>query len=196
MRRIATRVGAAALLLGATNADAHLMNSGFGPFYDGLAHPFLAPEDLLPVLALALLAGLRGAACGRGVLFTLPLAWIAGMTAGAVVHLPPGPAWAGCILPIMLGALVAADRPWPPALVLGLAGLAGALHGVENGRELAAVKGGTLAMTGIACALFTVSALIAGQVTAIRVPWARVVVRVAGSWIAAIGMLMFGWTMR
>jgi hypothetical protein len=24
-------------------------------------------------------------------------------------------------------------------------------------------------------------------------PWARIAVRVAGSWIAAIGLLMFGW---
>ena len=33
----------------------HLMNTGLGPFYDGLAHLFVTPEDLLPILALALL---------------------------------------------------------------------------------------------------------------------------------------------
>ena len=40
---------------------AHLMTTGLGPFYDGLAHLFVTPEDLLPVLALSLAAGLRGA---------------------------------------------------------------------------------------------------------------------------------------
>jgi hypothetical protein len=29
-----------------------------------------------------------------------------------------------------------------------------------------------------------------------RVRWVRVAVRVAGSWIAAIGLLMLGWAMR
>ena len=29
-----------------------------------------------------------------------------------------------------------------------------------------------------------------------RDAWARVAIRVAGSWVAAIGILMFGWTFR
>lgn len=39
-------------------ASAHLVNSGFGPFYDGSAHLFVMPEDLLLVVAISLLAGL------------------------------------------------------------------------------------------------------------------------------------------
>ncbi len=185
-----------ALLLAASPAQAHLMNSGFGPFYDGLAHPFLVPDDLLPVIALTLLAGLRGARCGRWVVFALPSAWLAGMAAAAVIHLPSGPVWMTCALTIVLGALAAADRPWPVALVVGLAAVAGATHGFGNGRELAAIKGGGLAMAGIASALFVVSALTAGQLATLRAHWARVAVRVAGSWIAAIGLLMLGWSMR
>jgi hypothetical protein len=30
----------------------HLVNSGLGPFYDGIAHLFVTPEDLLAVIAL------------------------------------------------------------------------------------------------------------------------------------------------
>ena len=52
---------AACAALAASPADAHLMNTGFGPFYDGLAHPLLTIEDLLPLIAVALLAGLGGA---------------------------------------------------------------------------------------------------------------------------------------
>ena len=55
---------------------------------------------------------------------------------------------------------------------------------------------GVLGMAGIASALFVVVALLAGPVVALRAAWARVVVRVAGSWIAAIGLLMLGWTVR
>src|SRR5262245_33207222 len=60
------------LLAWRTSAQAHLMNTGFGPFYDGLTHLFVTPEDLLPMVVLTLLAGLHGAQCGRWVLFTLP----------------------------------------------------------------------------------------------------------------------------
>ena len=38
--------------------------------------------------------------------------------------------------------------------------------------------------------------IIAGQVATVRAHWARVVARVAGSWIAAIGLLMLGWSLR
>ena len=38
-------------------AEAHLNTTGMGPFYDGLMHFLMSPEDIVPVLALALLAG-------------------------------------------------------------------------------------------------------------------------------------------
>lgn len=196
MRSRVTCLSVGALLAAARPAQAHLMNSGFGPFYDGLAHPFLVPEDLLPVIALTLLAGLRGVRCGRWVVLALPAAWLVGMITASVVPRPSGPAWLTCALTLVLGALVAADRPSPVGLVVALATLAGVTHGFGNGRELAAVQGGGLAMTGIVSALFVVSTLTAGQVATVRAHWARVVVRVAGSWIAALGLLMLGWSMR
>ena len=42
-------------------AEAHLNSTGMGPVYDGLMHFLTSAEDVVPVLALALLAGLRGA---------------------------------------------------------------------------------------------------------------------------------------
>ena len=61
--RLALAAAAAALLLPAT-LHAHLVNTGLGPFYDGVSHFALTPEDLLPALALALFAGQRGARLG------------------------------------------------------------------------------------------------------------------------------------
>ena len=63
-------------LLAALPAQAHLVDTGLGPVYDGIAHFALTPEDLLPALALAVLAGLRGADSARRVVFVLPLAWL------------------------------------------------------------------------------------------------------------------------
>jgi urease accessory protein len=49
-------------------------------------------------------------------------------------------------------------------------------------------------MAGMVSAMFVTVALLAGRVVALRAPWAHLVVRVAGSWIGAIGLLMLGWT--
>ena len=45
-------------------------------------------------------------------------------------------------------------------------------------------------------AIFVLVALVAAFVVSLRAPWARIVVRVAGSWIAAIGLFMLGWSLR
>jgi hydrogenase/urease accessory protein HupE len=172
------------------------MNSGFGPFYDGLAHPFISPEDLLPAIAITLLGGLGGARQGRFVLATLPFAWLAGMVAGWAVGLPASPAWLDAVVTALLGALVAADLRLPLALVTAFAAALGALHGYDNGHDLAAATGALLAIFGIACSLFAVVSLLAGQVAVLRAQWARLAVRISGSWIAAVGLLMLGWSMR
>jgi hypothetical protein len=44
--------------------------------------------------------------------------------------------------------------------------------------------------------LFVIAAQVSAFIVSLKRPWARIVVRVAGSWMAAIGMLMFGWMMR
>ena len=184
-------------LIVAPSAHAHLMNTGFGPFYDGLTHLFVTPEDLLPVIALALLAGLRGPRFGRAVLFALPVAWLVGSAAGLLLAPQITLPVAETIVTIALGALLAADCPLPLASVAGLAILLGLLHGILNGSELPkTTSSGQISAAGVAVALFVVVSLLAGQAASVRVPWARVAVRVAGSWIVAIGLLMLGWAMR
>jgi urease accessory protein len=181
----------------APSAHAHLMNTGFGPFYDGLTHLFVTPEDLLPVIALALLAGLRGPRFGRAVLLALPVAWLAGSAAGLLLAPQVTLPVAETIVTIALGALLAADCPLPIAIVSGLAILLGLLHGSLNGSELPkTTSSGQISAAGVAVALFVLVSLLAGQAASVRVPWARVAVRVAGSWIVAIGLLMLGWAMR
>lgn len=176
---------------------AHLMNTGLGPFYDGLLHLFVTPEDLLPVIALSLLAGLRGPAHGRRVLLALPLAWLAGTALGrAVAHVGILPI-AAAVLTIALGALVAADRALSPGAAGVLAVALGLLHGAWNGAELALSGPGAAGTAlGVATAIFVLVALTAALVSSLGAPTARIVVRVAGSWIAAAALFMLGWALR
>jgi hypothetical protein len=60
-------------------------------------------------------------------------------------------------------------------------------------RSLRGGPGASLA--GIASALFVVVAIVAAGVASLRAPWARIGVRVRGSWIAAGGLLLLGWTL-
>jgi urease accessory protein len=184
------------LMIGVPSAHAHLMNTGLGPFYDGLTHLFVTPEDLLPVIALALFAGLCGPQSGRAVLFILPVAWLSGALAGASSDMPLTLPVTTAIVTIAFGVLVAADRPMPPRLVVGCAVVLGLLHGSLNGTDLGQQHAFGLSIVGIAVALFVIVSLLAGQVTSLRLAWGRIVVRVAGSWIAATGLLMLGWAVR
>jgi urease accessory protein len=178
------------------NANAHLVNSGLGPFYDGIAHLFVTPQDVLAVLALALLAGLGGKPNGRAVLFVLPAAWLAGALAGRMNILPPGVLVVNAALLIALGILVAVDRRLSLALVAGAALTCGLVNGCFNGAELAGAGSSGMAAAGIVFGVFVIVALVAGQVATLEKEWARIMVRVAGSWIGAIGLLMLGWAAR
>jgi len=48
----------------------------------------------------------------------------------------------------------------------------------------------------IPATLFVIVAIVSAFIVSLKKPWAKIVVRVAGSWVAAMGMLMFGWLMR
>ena len=72
----------------------------------------------------------------------------------------------------------------------------GLLHGSLNGTDLGQQRAFVLSIAGVAVALFVIVSLLAGQVTSLRLASARIVVRVAGSWIAATGLFMLGWAVR
>jgi len=179
-----------------STSQAQSINPSVGPFYDGLEHLFLSPVDLIPVIALALLAGLRGPPSGRTVLFVLPLAWLIGTFAGQWLAVPQSLPAVSAIVTFALGALVAADIALPWVIVVACAAAIGLLYGGLYRAALLGQPSFGLSATGVAVTIFIVVSLLAGQVSAIRAPWARIVLRVAGSWIAAIGMFMFGWSMR
>jgi urease accessory protein len=177
-------------------ARAHLTDTGLGPVYDGIAHLLLSFEDLLPVIALALLAGLNGARAGRLVLFVLPVAWLAGGVAGGLAAGPaPSPVVASLSL-LALGALTAASARLGPPLVIVLAIALGLMHGWLNGAAIAAAGREASGLVGIAGTIFVVVALAAALVVSLRRPWIRIAVQVAGSWIAAVGLLVLGWNLR
>jgi hydrogenase/urease accessory protein HupE len=177
-------------------ARAHLTDTGLGPIYDGIAHLLLSLEDLLPVVALALLAGLNGAPAGRIALFVLPVAWLVGGIAGVLAASAAPPAIAASLTLLALGVLTAASARLRPALVAVLAAALGITHGWLNGAGIASAGREASGLFGIAGAIFVVVALASALVVSLHRPWTRIAVRVTGSWFAAVGLLMLGWGLR
>lgn len=177
-------------------AEAHLNATGMGPAYDGLLHFLTSPEDLVPALALALLAGLRGAAYGRRAMFTLPAAWLLGSLLGSSAAAASTGMLGASFWFLLLGGLVVADAKLSLRAMTALAALLGLVHGYLNGTGMGLSLFALVAALGVAAAVFAVVVLVAALVVQLRAQWARVAVRVAGSWIAASGLLMLGWTLR
>lgn len=173
---------------------AHLVTTGLGPLFDGIGHVVVTPEDLLPVVALALLAGLGGKPYARTVLFTVVGAWLGGGLFGLMLGWS-APIAVTALSFLVLGGLVAADRPINVKAGVALAVALGLVHGQMNGAEMGAVGIGLVGLLGTIGCLFVLVCLVTGLVVSLERPWTRIVVRVAGSWIVAVGLLYLGWTL-
>lgn len=180
---------------GAPQAHAHLVETGLGPVYDGIAHFALTPEDLMPALALAMFAGLRGSDHARRVILVLPVTWLLACFLGtlAKVSLPDSLSWVPLLV---LGSLLAADFRLPMAATTALAAALGLSLGLSNGYAMAQAGAGIRGGIGIVGAVFVVATLGAACAVAWQSGWLRIAWRVAGSWIAASGLLLLGWSLR
>ncbi len=175
--------------------EAHLVSTGLGPFYDGVYHLALSPDILVPVVAIALLVGLKGPIHSRWALFVLTAAWLL----GAMFSFPArdsSPTVLAAILFTLLGGLVAGDAPLPPIVTTILAAASGVVLGAFNGVAMSQSGLTAIPLLGTATVVFVVVAIGASEVISLRAAWMRIAVRVAGSWIAATGLLLFGWSLR
>jgi len=178
-----------------SQARAHLVETGLGPVYDGIAHFAMTPEDLIPVFALAVFAGLRGRDHARRVIFMLPLAWLLAGLLGAAARIsqPESLSWVPLLV---LGGLVAADVRLPAAATTAIAAAVGLFLGLANGDAMAQAGSGVRGVVGIVGAVFVVTILGAACTVAWQSGWLRIAWRVAGSWIAAVGLLLLSWSLR
>lgn len=169
-------------------AHAHNLGGNYGP----LLHPLLVLEHGLALLALGLLAGQQGEAPARWVIGALLAGLLCGAALPALNLLPP---WldvvnAGSLL--VLGALVALAARLPRPLVVTLATFFGLTHGAANAMDQIGTVPAPLVVAGTAIAGLLVTLPASGIVAILADGWPRVVVRVLGSWIAAIGLMMLG----
>ena len=106
------------------------------------------------------------------------------------------PGTAGALSFLVLGGLTAADWRLSPRVVTVLAVVVGVVHGWLNGAGIAESQREWLGLVGIASSGVPAGGVVSAFVVSLRAAWTRIAVRVAGSWVAAIGLLMLGWSLR
>jgi urease accessory protein len=180
------------------SADAHLVQSGMGPIYDGISHFGLSPEDFLPVIALAFLAGLRGPRHARLTLAMVTFAWITGgIISFSGLELP------AIILPALtaglflgIGGLLALNAELSPALCMIVATALGLVRGAGDMAGVDPTPSHALALVGMTASVFVIFALAASVTLPLQRLWMIIAARVSGSWLAALGLLFAGWILR
>jgi urease accessory protein len=163
-------------------AGAHTLSNRFGDFYGGVLHPLTALEHALPIVAVGLLAGQQGARAARWLVLVFPLALVCGAVLAGVTPPLASARLLNVASFVVLGLLVAAGWRLPLRLLIALGAAFGLSYGYENGRAMAVAAAGGLVTALVSAAIIDLAAT----------PWSRVAVRIAGSWIAAIGIMMIG----
>ena len=175
-------------------AEAHLVETGLGPVYDGVAHFALSPEYCVPIVGAALYSGLRGKIEARSAIVLLPLCWLVGSLLGGLPSVPGliAPPW---LVLMLVGGFIAADVPLSVGASGFFVGAIGLALGFSSGMATAQYGQYVRPALGSTAAIFVVTALAAAAANA-TFGWIRIAVRVVGSWIAASGLLLLGWVLH
>lgn len=178
-------------------AQAHLVTSGGGPFFDGLIHFYVSPDDLLTVLAVALFSGLSGKRAARGLVLTLPVAWLLGTVVGMQVsNLNELEIRFAGVSMLCMGLLLSINLKLPAGSLILVGLLIGFWHGFTNGLNFATTGTSGLTAIGNTVAASLVALLFSAAAVSLSKSWQQIAVRVVGSWVAAIGLLVLAWQFR
>jgi hydrogenase/urease accessory protein HupE len=179
-----------------STASAHLVNSGIGPFYDGIAHFFVSPEDLVLIITLALFGGLSGRKAARLIVVALPVVWLAGAAIGMHITAPNLLEFLQAVGIFFAGLLLAINPKVPRIAPSIFASVLGLVHGWLNGQAMATTNTPFLAAVGIISALGLAGLLLGALAASLKASWQVIAARVLGSWAAAIGLLTIAWNLR
>lgn len=193
MRRSAAGVVLALALCTTTPAQAHLVNSGLGPFYDGALHLLLTPMDLIGLATLCLFVGSQGAEASRLLVAIAPLAWLLAGAAALLSGFDASFALVDAGMLVVLGGCVALDLRVSATLAAIAAAVCGGLLGLQSGLELRSAGADWVALIGSAAVALAVTILVSALVVSCTAFAFRVVFRILGSWAAATGLLSTGW---
>lgn len=176
---------------------AHVAIEGWSDIANGAIHPIVNPAQMLVVVGMALLIGRQDPLQIRRPMqvFAISVAMALGLTAADI----SGAVWPPILIGISLclGMLVALGRPMPPKAVLGMCALSATALGLDSGAESGGWSGTLQTLLGTwlsLCLLVLYLALATSNATG--KPWAVTALRIVGSWLVAIALMMLAFSMR
>lgn len=180
-----------AALVAPAVVDAHPMK-GVEDFYAGMLHPITVVEFAVPMMALGLCAGQQDRETARDMVAAFPITCGLGASMAFVVAVPGHLVVISYICMVVLGILVALAVRLPSSLAIALTAFVGLTIGWANGAELTEGVSPYRFVSGLMlCGLLSIVYGV-GLVRHLKAPWALFAVRVVGSWIAALGILVSG----
>lgn len=188
---------ALAFLLAATGTAAAHTDANLGDLYQGLLQPLFHPDFLLAALAVALWSTQQAAPSAIGTC----AGFTAGVIAGSGLALAGTPMGAPALGPLLVmlavGPLVAAALRVPTVVGASLGAAAGVVHGnAGTAAELSRIVQPFFWTLGLGLGVALLGTYANALLLRIPAFAMRVAVRVAGSWIAAIGLLVGVATLR
>lgn len=172
---------------------------GVGDFYAGMLHPLTSLEFVLPLIALALLAGQQRRMAAIIALGTFPVSVVAGAAfsvgfQNSFSSLRGAAEWFGPALMSVAGLCVALALQGRAIAVAALFSIFGFILGSTQGVEITSGMSAPQFILGAGCMSLIIIAYGIGLVRRLRRPWTHIAVRVAGSWIAAAGLMVLALT--
>lgn len=175
---------------------AHVGATGGSDLYAGALHALSAPAQVLAFAAIGLLGG-QQAARTQSMLVLFCVALVAGTLASITAVAPQALVPLELVIAATLGALVAAAWTLPATMLQSLAALGGLGLGWASGVQVGPETNRWLFAAGVGLAGLAVSTyclMAADYLLRRNAGWMRIAVRVAGSWITAIAILVLAIT--
>lgn len=179
------------------SALAHVPIEGWGDFANGAVHPLVSPAQLLVIAGLALLLGQQVPLKVRTPMLFFASAAAASLALTVTGLFPEIPPPVIAAIALCLGALVAVARPPHPHAIHAFCAVSGIILGLDSGVE----SGGAFAVAQTLAGTWLSLILLTGYITlassnAAGKPIPANAIRVLGSWIVAISLLMLAFGMR
>ena len=180
----------------ATPADAHTSISGVGLFPNGLLHPVAVPQHLLLLIGIGLWMGRRQERQIPPLLAVLNAGLVVGYAAPLWIDPTQITSLALAALTLIVGALLAVNRSVPTVLNISVFALAGLCVGLDSKPE--ALKANEILLLGFGIWIgVNILALNVMALSAkLQHPIAVIGIRIAGSWLIAMSLILLAFELR
>ncbi|MBU1212383.1 MAG: HupE/UreJ family protein [Alphaproteobacteria bacterium] len=185
-----------ALVAWPLQASAHSPIEGLGAFYGHLLHPVTVQSHAMLLTAVALMFGQQGRSKARAGVIALGLAFAGGLAAATTGASGTFSVSEPMFLlgALVVGGAVVLDLRVAAAVVVSVSVATGLIIGLGPAPATTGMRDKALGIGGVATGVLYLTIVITGFTISLQKHWQKIAVRVVGSWIFAVSMLVLAQT--